>query len=558
MSLPSRGSSPAANEESDLKKDFASHIHHNESPRVKPKSPEERQAGLKAALKLDPGVSAWSARALYFYLIVLCVFCCSGDNGFDGTVMSGINAMTQYQTYFHMSSVGSSTGIVFGIFTLGSLTAAIPASYLPDRFGRRFAMFCGNLFIIVGAIVTANSKDRSMFVGGRYLTALAATSAKVYLAEMAPPQSRGRYMGFLNSFFYVGQITATGIMVASGRWQSNNSWRVPLYIQCGPAVLNVIFVFLCPESPRWLYAHGRPDQARALLAKLHSYTGDINSPIVNIEIEEIKEKVALDGADTLLGLQTVVQNKTRQASCSPGAFGQLSGNGLITYFLPVLLANAGITCTNHGHVRLTLNFVNSVTSFIGALTASSTLLYLSYIVLKALTSKGSLIVDHFGRRRLTLTATGTLVILLAIISALLSNPGATPGRSNAGISFIYLFMVVFSFGWTPIQSLYPAEILGYESRAKGLSFLLVVVQAVSCINTFALPVALAKLGWKVYLIFLFWDAIEYTAVYFTMVETKGLSLEQIDEVFNQPNPRKYSIEHRVRVRRGHVEGQPEV
>jgi hypothetical protein len=50
--------------------------------------------------------------------------------------------------------------------------------------------------------------------------------------------------------------------------------------------------------PRWLYAHGSPDKARALLAKLHSNTEDINSPLVNIEIEEIEEKVALDGADS--------------------------------------------------------------------------------------------------------------------------------------------------------------------------------------------------------------------------------------------------------------------
>ena len=50
-----------------------------------------------------------------------------------------------------------------------------------------------------------------------------------------------------------------------------------------------------------------------------------------------------------------------------GAFGQLSGNGLITYFLPVLLGNAGITSQNK---RLTLNFVNSVTSFLGALAVS--------------------------------------------------------------------------------------------------------------------------------------------------------------------------------------------
>lgn len=51
-----------------------------------------------------------------------------------------------------------------------------------------------------------------------------------------------------------------------------------------------------------------------------------------------------------------------------GSFGQLSGNGLITYFLPVLLLNAGITSQSK---QLTLNFVNSVTSFIGALTVSS-------------------------------------------------------------------------------------------------------------------------------------------------------------------------------------------
>ena len=98
MSLPSRGSSPAANEESDLKDDIASLVQHHEGIRARPKlSPEERQIALQAALKVDPGVNAWSIRALHFYLIVLCVFCCSGDNGFDGTVMSGINAMTQYQ-----------------------------------------------------------------------------------------------------------------------------------------------------------------------------------------------------------------------------------------------------------------------------------------------------------------------------------------------------------------------------------------------------------------------------------------------------------------------------
>lgn len=59
---------------------------------------------------------------------------------------------------------------MFGIYTIGSLTGAIPASYLPDKFGRRVSMFVGNMFIIVGALITANATHRSMFIGGRFLT----------------------------------------------------------------------------------------------------------------------------------------------------------------------------------------------------------------------------------------------------------------------------------------------------------------------------------------------------------------------------------------------------
>jgi len=57
-------------------------------------------------------------------------------------------------------------------------------------------------------------------------------------------------------------------------------------------------------------------------------------------------------------------------------------------------------------------------------------------------------------------------------------------------------MVFFSFGWTPLQALYPAEVLAYENRAKGLALQGWVTSAVSCINTFGLPPALADLNWK--------------------------------------------------------------
>ncbi|KAG8683726.1 hypothetical protein FRC08_014110 [Ceratobasidium sp. 394] len=507
---------------------------HHENVRRGPTSAAERQERMAAALAIDPGHKAWSWRAIQVVLITLCVCCCSGDSGFDGTVMGGINAMTQYQHYFGMSSAGAKTGIVFGIFTVGALVGAIPAAYLPDRLGRRASMFFGNSILLIGAAVTATATRESTFIGGRFLTGLgvgcAGASAKSYLVEIVPPQSRGFWLGILNSFYYVGQMTATGMMVSTGRWSSELSWRLPLWIQAVPAGINVVSIFFCPESPRWLYSRGRKDEARAILAKLHSATNDPHSPVVEIEMEEIEEKISLDGTDKRFwDFRSLFKTASdRYRTCMVimiGAFGQLSGNGLITYFLPVLLGQAGITSQDR---KLTLNFVNSVTSMIGALT-------------------GSVLVDRFGRRQLLLGSTITLVFMLAIIIGLLSSHGNST-QANAGISFIYLFMVFFSFGWTPMQALYPAEVLSYQSRAKGLAFLNVVTQGSSCINTFGLPVALERLGWKTYIIFLAWDSFEVVMIWLFMVETKGLTLEQIDEVFAEPDPRNYSIQHAATLR----------
>ncbi|TEB39855.1 general substrate transporter [Coprinellus micaceus] len=490
-----------------------------------PKSPEERYAALQAALKVDPGPKPWGWAAIQLYLVTLVVCCCSGDSGFDSTVMGGINSMLQYQQYFGMTGVGKKTSLVFGIFTVCVHGCFDSPTYLPDRFGRRFSMFFGNAALVVGAVITANATNKDMFLGGRFLTgfgaACAGASAKSYMAEMAPAHQRGAFMGFLNSFYYIGQMSATGMMVATEKWDNELSWRLPLYIQCVPAGINVLFIFLCPESPRWLYSVGRTDQARQVLANLHSRNRDPNSPLIDVEMEEIIEKIEIDGADKrwwdFRPLFRTRANRYSAYMCILiGVFGQLSGNGLITYFLPILLGQAGIPQEK----RLTLNFVNSVTSYIGALS-------------------GSFIVDKFGRRRILLTSTTAITVILILVSGLLSSQGNT-ARANAGVTFIYLFMVIFSFGWTPMQALYPAEVLGYDARAKGLAFLGVVVQAASLINTFALPIALEKITWKVYIIFTVWDAFEVLVIYFFVVETKGFTLEEIGEIFSQSNPRQYS------------------
>lgn len=248
-----------------------------------------------------------------------------------------------------------------------------------------------------------------MLLGGRWLTGFgcstAALSAKTYLSEITSPKSRGRYMGVLNSFYYgklsliesyddrrltfsVGQILATGVAIPLGRLKTEWSWRTCLYLQCAPAVINVAFILFIYESPRWLYARDRKDEAIDIIARYHSATGDRNSPLVKLQVLEIEEGISVDGADRRFwdfrALFNSPSNRYRFGLCAMiSCWGQLAGNGMITCklhlvmtvpvhrsltlpdFLPVLLGLAGIT--NRDRQRQ-LNLVNSCTSMFGALT----------------------------------------------------------------------------------------------------------------------------------------------------------------------------------------------
>jgi hypothetical protein len=93
-------------------------------------------------------------------------------------------------------------------------------------------------------------------------------------------------------------MTASGMMVATTKYNNNWAWRLPLYVQVVPAGINAIFVMLLPESPRYLHSIGKSAAARKILAKYHSKTEDIHSPLVDLEVAEIEEKVAVDGTDS--------------------------------------------------------------------------------------------------------------------------------------------------------------------------------------------------------------------------------------------------------------------
>ncbi|KAF9729489.1 hypothetical protein PMIN06_011036 [Paraphaeosphaeria minitans] len=487
-------------------------------------------AAIMAKHKPNP----WGKGHLQLYALAAVCFLNSTMSGFDGSLMGSLNALPQYTKYYDLPNTGTaSTGIIFAIFQVGQMCAALFV-WVADWLGRRWLIFIGTAGVIVGTVVTSTATTLPTFIGGRFLLSffaqLACSASPLYLVEVAPPQYRGTLAGMYNTFYYMGSILATSSVYGAHKHlsDSNMEWRLPLWLQmvCPGIVCCVILFF--PESPRWLVGKDRHEEARAFLIKHHA-NGDADHPLVALEMYEMQDSLQKDPVANwrnFFDLRVLFKTRARRyrtmLNMTFAWFGQFSGNNVVSYYLPLLAANVGITSTD---TKLLLNIMYAVEGYIFA-------------------TAGARLHDIFGRRKMLLGATAGLIVSLSITAGTAAgyvNTGSE-ASSKASIGFIFVFGAIFAFGFTAMQPIYPAEVMSNDMRAKGMGTYKIVGGAAGFINTFAAPIALANIGYWFYVFFVFWDMFEFAFIYFFFVETKGLTLEEMDFIFEAKNPRKASTE----------------
>lgn len=132
-----------------------------------------------------------------------------------------------------------------------------------------------------------------------------------------------------------------------------------------------------------------------------------------------------------------------------------------------------------------------------------------------------------------LVSTVLLTIFLYLIGILTKFYGESDNKygSYGTVACIFLFMGSYSFGWTPLAFLYPPEILNYAIRATGMGLNTFFMFGFGLLCVFAMPFALASLGWKTYTMNASWNIALIVFIYFFWVETKGKTLEEIDIIF---------------------------
>ena len=214
--------------------------------------------------------------------------------------MGAMNANSRWHTDLNVPKDGGYLGIVTAIYTIGNLAGSLVAGPCSDRYGRRIGMFCGSSIVVVGAVVMATAHTSGAYMAGRFLAgfgvAIGRSAAPAFVTEIAPPQWRGPATLLYNSLWLIGAILASSIAYGTGPIQSSLSWRIPLILQVVPATIVLIFSLFLPETPRWLIANDRIEDAKKILTKYHA-AGNENSPLVTLEVAEMHASIKMEASD---------------------------------------------------------------------------------------------------------------------------------------------------------------------------------------------------------------------------------------------------------------------
>lgn len=198
-----------------------------------------------------------------------------------------------------------------------------------------------------------------MFLASRLLLGtgipFAVSGASQLLAELSHPRERPVISGLFNVSWFAGAILAAGITLGTYHIPSNWAWRIPSALQCAPSLLQLVFIWFVPESPRWLLFKERNEEALEVLIKYHG-EGDRDSVFVHAEYNEIhmqlRQELATSKRRWVELLQTTGNRKRVLIAICMGLFSQWSGNGLVSYYLARVLATVGV------RDRRTQNIVN--------------------------------------------------------------------------------------------------------------------------------------------------------------------------------------------------------
>ncbi|WP_050031457.1 sugar porter family MFS transporter [Natrinema altunense] len=425
--------------------------------------------------------------------------------GFDTGVISG--AMLYIRNTFELATVfgySMNASLIEGIIVSGAMIGAIIGAALggrlADRLGRRRLILVGAVVFFVGSLIMAIAPTVEILIVGRIVDGIGVGFASVvgplYISEISPPKIRG-------SLVSLNQLTITsGILIAylvNFAFSASGEWRWMLGLGMVPAAVLFVGMLFMPESPRWLYEHGRESDAREVLASTRVETQ------VEDELREIKETIHTESG-TLRDLFEPWVRPMLIVGVGLAAFQQVTGINTVMYYAPTILESTGFADTASILATVGIGVVNVVMTVVAVL-----------------------LIDRTGRRPLLLLGLAGMSVMLAVLGVAFYLPGLSGAIGWIATGSLMLYVAFFAIGlgpvfWLLISEIYPTEIRG---TAMG------VVTVVNWAGNLLVSLTFLRLIDVVGQTGTFWlyGALSVLALLFCyrlVPETKGRSLEAIE------------------------------
>ncbi|CAK4085127.1 unnamed protein product [Aphanomyces euteiches] len=495
--------------------------------------------------------------------------------GYDTGVISG--ALLFLQQDFQLTSFESELVVSATIF--GAIVGSVLGSCSNEVLGRRKTILVSAFLFTIGSIGMGVCRNVHELILGRFGVGLglglSSMTVPLYIAEVSPPELRGTLVSMNTLLVTGGQFFAT--IFAAILSSTPSGWRYMLGLAAVPAFLQFVGFLFLPDSPRWLIQKGQQESAKLALASIRGekdFTGELKA------IEDEVQSNTSEHKDMFVLLQSPSVRRALLVGCVLQMLQQFCGINTVMYYGVSIIHMAGFTN-------------NQTAIWLGAVVACSNFLF---------TFVGIYLVDRIGRRALTLGSLAGVVLMLAVLGggfyvaemesvqahgigecAHLSTcfdcvasaqcgfcaqgnvcyPGSATGPSHAAcgswsfdtcpntsrtpgwviLCALFAYLASFATGmgpmpWTINSEIYPLPVrsaaISMATAVNWLSNLIIsltflsLIEATSTYTTFWIYSGVALLGWFFLMRFL--------------PETKGLTLEEIERVFQRPTdkpPTKY-------------------
>jgi len=390
---------------------------------------------------------------------------------------------------------------------VGAATGAIIASFLAAKIGRKKSLLIGAVLFIIGSVGSGAAVNVDMLILFRLAlgvsVGIASYTAPLYLAEMSDKDSRGKVISGYQLMVTVGILVA---FLSDTAFSYSGSWRMMLTVIAIPAIVLVITVFALPDSPRWLAAKGRFNEAEKVLRSLHA-----DEQIAVAELSDIKETLKVKQS----GWSLFRANKNVRRVVFLGvllqAMQQFTGFNVIMYYSPKILGLAGFSSTEEQMIGTVINGLVFVLA--------------TFIAVE--------MVDKSGRKPALKIGFGVMAISMAIMGicmALIEN-GGTYGWVPYLLAVMTMLCIAgFAMSAGPIVWVLCSEIQPLKSREFGvacstmtnwLTCALVGATFLTMVDTLG-----SSMTFWLYAIL---NAVFIILTIYYVPETKGVSLEKIEK-----------------------------